>query len=187
VIRIGLGHCDSTRDSSQRLATRLVTREMNLATTRDSTRTQGHINQYANYAMAWGPRFRGAPRRQKKKYIYALQCIQCIDSKVVCRPTSVALGLDGPGPGAPAILWHGPPNVLIRACSDSTVMTHVQLCIFETLHANHVSNSFYLVFRRESQVIQRKLLPHVYAYYAKQVYLGFCGLHGQHVTDHSLL
>jgi hypothetical protein len=56
--------------------------------------------------------------------------------------------------------------------------------IFETLHVNHVSNSFYSVFRRESQVIQRKLLPPVYA---KQVYLGFCCLHGQNVTDHSLL
>jgi hypothetical protein len=26
---------------------------------------QGRINQYANCAMAWGPRFRGPPRRQK--------------------------------------------------------------------------------------------------------------------------
>jgi len=38
----------------------------------DKLQTQGRINLYANYAMAWGPPHQGAPRggRRKKPYTH---------------------------------------------------------------------------------------------------------------------
>jgi hypothetical protein len=70
---------------------------------------QGRINQYANYAMVWGPPpGSGGPPRRQKNYIYALQCIY-INKRIAGAPGP-------PGRGPPRSFGMGPPNVLIRAC-----------------------------------------------------------------------
>jgi hypothetical protein len=94
----------------------------------DRLRMQGRINHCAICAMAWGPPVQGAPRDAKKiwiaggprvggqGFIYPLS--EVASKKKKGRHPPVHKSRKIPWSGPPRSFGMGPPNVLIRACSN---------------------------------------------------------------------